>query len=395
MPATKFDIWGMPLPVEGSHFEEDYPPEESYPEASWTGDTEAGYYYEDGYEYDGEEDAGFPWPPENRVPGPSGLKFFRSSYDLELADPSGKDTVIVKVGAEPDASTFCLPAAALLQTSEFFRTKLKPVWFDQESRTVTLADVDPAVFDLYARWLVTGAEILVDEDDWKAAYTEYIKWRLEVQDDKEQHQVDAGKQKCPVTVWDFGLTTKAWFLGNFLMSADFQNHCLGLLYYLNLRYDHVVYDPEYYEEDDREDATWHWGTLAYLDLEDVLDTWEMTEHDEDMRHPLRLFYRDWLKRYWDSYQVSDWDYKALEDADDLIDHCPGLAKELFRGMSYGKGDRRQHCMKTPAEYWVSADSYEKREESVEIYRRARYSGKLPHRRESVSLGPPQWNSEPV
>jgi hypothetical protein len=265
------------------------------------------------------------------------MRFLRSSYDLQLSDLQAIDTVTVKVGAPP--STFRLSSESFRSTSEFFRNALKSVWHGPQEGTISLPDVEPAVFDLYARWLACGAEILVDEDDWKAEYTEYTKWLLELEDDKDTGNAHFTKEKFPVTVWDFGLSTKAWLLGDFLMSPAFQNNCLGHLYYMNKRFDHILCDlkDEVYDIDK---AYWHWGTVAYMNLEDIVMIWENFESD-NTRHPLKEFLLDWLLRYWDAYDCSDWDDETLDGIDSIVRVYPDLGMQLLRGLMVSKQERRK------------------------------------------------------
>ncbi|KAF2691598.1 hypothetical protein K458DRAFT_381447 [Lentithecium fluviatile CBS 122367] len=145
---------------------------------------------------------------------------------------------------EESPSTFILPTEALRSSLHYFHNALKPGWFDTDSRTLSLSDTEPAVFDLCARWIVTG----------DAGYEE------------------SGVDICQVTVWDFELTTDAWFLGDYLLSADFQNHCLGFLCFMNLRFDHLVQDDDL-PEDEAYQATWQWGTSASVIIADMLATW--------------------------------------------------------------------------------------------------------------------------
>jgi hypothetical protein len=341
----------------------------------------------------GDETTGVEWPPKNEAPPKGHLTFFRTSYSLDLtAGMRFEDTVIVEVGARPALTTFHLPAEALRSSSVYFQGALKSDWFDANSRTVALPDTDPAVFDLFARWIVTSGEILVDEEDWKAAYAEYLKWQLELQADKEQQTPADEKRLCPVTVWDFKRTTSAWFLGDYLLSSDFQNHCLGLLYYMNLRFDHLVLD-EQYPQDDIDNAVWHWGTVAYVDVSDVLDAWEQEGGSSD-RPPLKVFYRDWLMRYWDSYQVSDSDYEALDGIQELVDVCPELAARVLRGLMCWKERRREEALKPLAAYWIDAKAYRERVEYWPVVEGPR-SGDKPHRRQSFVLDAPFGNMELV
>jgi hypothetical protein len=49
------------------------------------------------------------------------------------------------------------------------------------------------------------------------------------------------------------------------------------------------------------------------------DTPFKLEHD-----PLRRFFGDWLERYWDAYELSDWDYEVQDAVVQLIEQCPDL-----------------------------------------------------------------------
>jgi hypothetical protein len=372
---TKFDM--------RSHAESEATPSDDDPDAHASAkvpnDTEAVTEADDGNP--------FPWPPTNGPPQRGHMKFFRQTYDLDLCD-AGSTGFKVIVGSS-NHSTFYLPLEALCSKSGFFRNalNLKAGWKETVTRTCHLPTIEPAVFDLFARWLYSGAHIMVDEDDWKAEYTEYLKWRLDLEHDKENFIVDPLKRICPFTVWDFALTTKAWLLGDYLLSPDFQNHCMCHLYYMNLRFDYILQDPDYKEEDDRDECYWHCGTLAYLDPEDILLVFENSDlADNCGLQLLKNFYCDWLKRYWDTYQISDWDCAARDGIDNIIEYCPSLAKELFRGLMSWKDERRWYCMKPLGEYWVDPINSAERQE---LYNYARYLDP-PHRRASETLELPYW-----
>jgi hypothetical protein len=59
-------------------------------------------------------------------------------------------------------------------------------------------------------------------------------------------------------------------------------------------------------------------------LEDVLYTWEMTKHMapdtpfRPERYPLRKFFGHWLERYWDAYELPDWDYEVQDGVVQVI-----------------------------------------------------------------------------
>jgi hypothetical protein len=90
-------------------------------------------------------DNGFPWPPQISPPERGHMGFFRTTYDLKLSDPTPPNTIIIKVGAEPDLATFHLPARDLKATSVFFQRALKPEWLDP-SLTIHLPKVDAKLF---------------------------------------------------------------------------------------------------------------------------------------------------------------------------------------------------------------------------------------------------------
>jgi hypothetical protein len=293
----------------------------------------------------------FPWPPANQLPAQRKLKFFRTSYDLGISDPASKDTVTVIVGKEPNTSTFHLRKSDLEANSEFFARALKPEWCTSSDQVIRLPDVDPALFDLYARWLASGAEVLTDEEDWKAEYTEYLHWRQELEDDEEKRNVDELKLICPLTVWDFDLSTQAWFLGDFLQSRDFQNNCLGHMYYMHLRF-----DPRYKEGSCWDENEWRWGTVAFVDLQDVVYTWEKTEHlareipFQFEQHPLRRFFFDWIVQFWDAYSIADWDHEAQDGVVQLMEKCSNLVYKVLRCMTSTKSGR--NLLQGIGRYWV-------------------------------------------
>jgi hypothetical protein len=283
----------------------------------------------------------FSWPPANQPPETGYLKFFRTSYDLDISDSASEDTVTVVVGEKSNISTFRLPKSALRASSEFFARALKPAWSASSARIIHLPDVNVALFHLYARWLASGAEVMTEEDDWKAEYTEYLKWRLELEDQREKKKKNKTKFMCPVTVWDFELTTQAWFLGDYLQSADFQNHCIGHLFYMHLQIDHHS-SVDWYDSDKND---WRWGTVAFVRPKDVLHTWEKTDHlaletsFQSEQHPLRRFFVKWLAQFWDAYSIADWDHEAQDGLVQMIEMCPDLAYKQLRQLTCIKGWR--------------------------------------------------------
>ncbi|KAH7079145.1 hypothetical protein BKA63DRAFT_488810 [Paraphoma chrysanthemicola] len=301
-----------------------------------------------------------------RPPAPQSVQgrhmiFDRTDYNLKLSDPTADKTLTVIVEDDCKTGIFHLPKSALATTSAFFARAAKPEWNVESTRMFHLRDVDPAVFDLFARWLHSGADILITEDDWRAEYQEYMRWRERVAAGKEQKTECEEPQPCPVTAWDFGLTTKAWFLGDYLESRDFQNHCLGHLYYSHLRFEYLRIPNEMFL-DDLGWSLWHGGTVAYVKPDDVVYTWEMTHHVADEspfrneQHPLRRFFVDWLEQYWDAYVVADFDYEAQDGIVRLIKSCPDLAYKQLRNMSSTKHSR---CwtIKDIGAYWVGLNEY--------------------------------------
>ena len=143
-----------------------------------------------------------PWtvPPTKRSQASRHLRFHRTSYDLELSDPSSDDTITIKVGRSPNISTFHLSASAMKKTSDYFERALKPEWTHLSTRLIELPDVEPDLFDHYARWLASGAEVMTSEEDWRAEYAEYLRWQQDLDDDKERWVTDEKKTLCPGTV---------------------------------------------------------------------------------------------------------------------------------------------------------------------------------------------------
>ncbi|KAH7078451.1 hypothetical protein FB567DRAFT_136389 [Paraphoma chrysanthemicola] len=296
------------------------------------------------------------------------MNFDRTEYNLKLSDPTADETLTVIVEDDSKTGIFHLPKTALAATSAFFARAAKPEWDAGSTRVFHLHDVDPAVFDLFARWLDSGAEILIAKDDWHAEYGEYMRWRGKVDAEKVQRPDCKETLPCPVTAWDFGLTTKAWFLGDYLESRDFQNHCLGHLYYSHLRFDHVQIPKDIFL-DGLGDSVLYNGTVAFLKPDDIVYTWEMTQHMADEspfrneQHPLRRFFVDWLEQYWDAYVVADFDYEAQDGIVRLIESCPDLAYKQLRNMSSTKHSR---CwtVKDIGTYWIGLNDY-----SEEVQRR--------------------------
>jgi hypothetical protein len=299
-----------------------------------------------------------PRPHLERYSGKGHMKFFRNSYDLKISDPASEETLTVVVGEDAQTSTVHLPKSLLMATSDFFARALKPEWNGTKKRAIYLPDIDPALFDLYTRWLASGGEIMIDEDDWKAEYAEYLKWRRDVACCEVRLLMEGAKSVCPVTVWDFDKTTEAWFLGDYLQSRDFQNHCLGHMYYMHTRFDHIhpanINAPF--------EGIWHMGTFAYISLEDVLYTWRMTKHSEGEtpftldHHPLRRFFSAWLERFWDAYEPPDWDEEVQDSIVQLIEQCTGLVYKQLRSLA-STNKSRSWTIKPIGSYWVDEDQY--------------------------------------
>jgi hypothetical protein len=309
-----------------------------------------------------ENSEGFLWPHKPATDHVGRINLLRTSYGPgQPTEPAYSNTVAVKVGNGPDSATFHFPASALQSTSELFARALKPCWNIDSRRTINLPEVDVLLFDMYARWLANGAEILIKEDDWMTEYAKYLKWQHQLDNQQTLQRKDKSRTHRLNTVWNFDLTTKAWFLGDYLQSRDFQNHCMGHLYYMNRRFDHCERDMN--NPSNVEENYWHWGTIAYVNPTDVLYAWEMTEHlaqDSPFvleQHPLRKFYVDWLARYWDAYRISDWDYEAQDGIVKLIELCPDLVYKQLRSCTSSKSGRTDCIIRDLGVYWVDVSNY--------------------------------------
>ncbi|KAH8723911.1 hypothetical protein GQ44DRAFT_773495 [Phaeosphaeriaceae sp. PMI808] len=309
-------------------------------------------------------------PPTTRPPETNPKQPGRTNYDLEFSKPESKGTWTVVVGTAPDISYVYLPASVLEANSTFFARAMKAALSTTLHQLISFPEVKPAVFDLYARWVASGAEIMVDQDDWKIEYAKYTKWQREL--DTVLRRKDEPKPLCPVTVWDFGLTTEAWFWGDFIKSKDFQNHCLGHLYYMHLRFDHIDL-KNMSSSDEHFETFWLVGTIAYLRIDDLIETWKQTKHLQAKtpfvleQHPLRRFFVDWLERYWDAYVISDCDYKAQDGIVELIKYCPDLACKQFRNLLSTKKPANG-AVGEIGSYWVGADEYpEEVQQRIERY----------------------------
>ncbi|OAL56962.1 hypothetical protein IQ07DRAFT_638348 [Pyrenochaeta sp. DS3sAY3a] len=298
--------------------------------------------------------------------------------------PISRDMIRIQVGKGKDVATFELPSDALRDSSDYFRTLLKPEWTpkaDTSIRSTSIPDIEADIFGLYAEWLSNGAEILTDEFDWKMKYLDYLHWQSEIE---EAYALKTTAPVRPEGFWDFGLTVMAWFMGGYLQSPSFQDHCLGHLYFLNFRFDPLFISEEELDCDLRDGALYHQGTVAYIDLADVLLIWQQTDHDarspptrsEDApweldTHPLRRFCVDWLTRYWLAYEVSPWDHAATDDIDEMYKKCPDLACKLLRGLTRAK---RPETVASLDAYWVGRAKYaeetvKKAEEAAWTHRR--------------------------
>jgi hypothetical protein len=305
---------------------------------------------------------GFPWPHKPATDHVGPINFLRTTYGPEQPmKPAYGDTVAVKVSTGPHFATFHLPTSALQSTSELFARALKPEWTHDSTRTINLPEVDVALFDMYAQWLATGAEILINEEDWITGYARYQERQRQLDERQTLQRKDKSKAQCLITVWNFDLTTKAWFLGDYLQSRDFQNHCMGHLYYMHQRFDDCERDMN--SPSNVEENYWHWGTIAYVNPTDVLYTWEMTEHLAHNspfvleQHPLRKFYVDWLARYWDAYRISDWDYEAQDGIVKLIKLCSDLVYKQLQSYTSSKSVQTDCIIRDLGAYWVGVNSY--------------------------------------
>ncbi|KAF2741547.1 hypothetical protein EJ04DRAFT_6114 [Polyplosphaeria fusca] len=338
--------------------------------------------------YNDSDNSEYPWPPYNE-PWPRGpLAFARDSYELLSRDnPDDPNLITISVGEYMDSVVeFQLPKESLIKYSLFFRNALKTRWNPDARRTISLEFISPAVFDLFARWLDFGAQILIHGEDWKASFTEYLYWRQHIAYHKLQTGAPLPFQTiCPGTVWNFDLTVQAWMLGDFLQCPDFQNNCMGYLYYMNLRFDHILADEREIQanEEDLTEALWHEGTIAYFDPKDIVYFWENSI--KGCRNVLREFFSAWLKRYWDTYAISSWDRKARDGIDMLMAKCPDLMVEVMTGVMNAKEDRRVYCVRTLSIYWVDELQDRWRDDNEEGPHNEVSRLGEPHRRNSVSM----------
>lgn len=278
-----------------------------------------------------------------------------------------QDMIRIQVGEGMDAATFELPVDALRDSSDYFRALLKPEWTRKANtsiRNTSIPDIEADIFSLYAEWLSNGAEILTEGYEWKLEYQEYLHWQSEVE---EAYALETTTPGRPKGVWDFSLTVMAWFMGGYLQSPSFQDHCLGHLYFLHLRFDLDFLSEEDLAFDHSDGMIYHRGTVAYTDLADVLLIWQQTDHDtrspparlenapwELDAHPLRRFCVDWLTQYWLAYEVSVWDHAATDDIDEMYKKCPDLACKLLRGLTCTS---RPETVASLDAYWVGRSTY--------------------------------------
>lgn len=104
----------------------------------------------------------------------------------------------MSVGNEPDAKIWHLPKKLLVRHSSFFEAALDGYFAESTSKSITLPEDDPVIFELFIRWLYIG---------------------------------DLNKKETVVD-WEVERLTKAWILGDKLGSADFQDYAmLRLIHY--------------------------------------------------------------------------------------------------------------------------------------------------------------------
>jgi hypothetical protein len=105
-------------------------------------------------------------PPDHHTKSESHMLVSRTTYDLTISSPTSEDTVTIIAGEDPHTATFHLPKPLLAAKSSFFERALRPEWSNSVSnRTIRLPDIPPALFDMYTRWLASGAAILIYEDE--------------------------------------------------------------------------------------------------------------------------------------------------------------------------------------------------------------------------------------
>ncbi|KAF2240919.1 hypothetical protein BU26DRAFT_572162 [Trematosphaeria pertusa] len=248
--------------------------------------------------------------------------------DLNL--PDDVVTVDVRVSHDEKSVLYALPKDQLCHDAAFFKIALSGRWQEADTGEVHLKDIDPGLFNMFAYWILTGAEVMRHIEDWKAEYAEYLKWvdwLTVAERQKGNGPPDPHAFASPVTVWNFERTVDAYCLGQFLGCADFQNHCIAHLYYMNLRFNHLP------TKADTEEWEWSDGTVAFLRARDVLTAWEHSNFEDDA---IRRFFKTWLSRYWDAYPISKEDHVARDGWDEVMVECPDLRKRWMFDMAMPK-----------------------------------------------------------
>ena len=127
---------------------------------------------------------------------------------------------------------------------------------------------------------------------------------------------------------------------------------------MNLRYDHVLENWDNLDVNEQIEEYCHWGTVAFVELDDIQYTWKMTECVAGETpflyesHPLRKFYFNWFLQYWDAYEINDWDHETDQDVVDLIKYCPDLAYKLLRGCTVARTRSSSDPVEELSRYWV-------------------------------------------
>lgn len=98
------------------------------------------------------------------------------------------ENVTITVGPNSEGKSFSIPKAILTRTSEFFKACYASgsQWQEGITKTVTLPETAPDIFEVYLQWLMTGDLVMSDEYDLADAST----W-----DEDQKHKVSTAYHK--------------------------------------------------------------------------------------------------------------------------------------------------------------------------------------------------------
>ncbi|KAF2659095.1 hypothetical protein K491DRAFT_712874 [Lophiostoma macrostomum CBS 122681] len=223
-------------------------------------------------------------------------------------------TVALKYKEDGAPAVYCLPKQTLCRVSKFFRNAFQNPTFTEATDNVLHLEkvqaIDIETFDMFAHWILGGATILDNLVNWRREYRAYTAWMGT--NDPPTNEDRTVESLRPASIWNFHCTFDAYCMGDYFQCPSFQNHCLGMMYFLDKRFNESSgYEPS---------LQWKFETAAYL---------------EPVCH-------------WDAYKVP-YENQVLEIWDDVFVAIPKLRKQFLLRVNRGNIGMR---IKPLGDYYV-------------------------------------------